>query len=131
MFEKEAEERFVKSYSEFCCNGKPLSPYGDLWQDGAEFGYNKMKEELEKENAYKRKSEAEWRLNDLYQRLLIDYANAENCSRKNFTRYRTMVDRCIKAKEIINKLIKLVEFLNEDNVKELIIAEAEQFLEEK
>lgn len=40
MFEKEAEERFVKSYPEFCYNGKPLSPYWDLWQDGAEFGYN-------------------------------------------------------------------------------------------
>ena len=45
MFEKEAEERFVKSYPEFCWNGKPLSPYWDLWQDGAEFGYNKAKEE--------------------------------------------------------------------------------------
>lgn len=33
-----------------------------------------------------------------------------------------------KAKKIINKLIELVEFLNEDNVKEPIIAEAEQFL---
>jgi hypothetical protein len=36
-----------------------------------------------------------------------------------------------KAKEIINKLIELVEFLNEDNVKEPIIAEAEQFLKEE
>jgi hypothetical protein len=35
-----------------------------------------------------------------------------------------------KTKEIINKLIELVEFLNEDNVKEPIIAEAEQFLKE-
>ena len=35
-----------------------------------------------------------------------------------------------KAKEIINKLIELVEFLNEDNVKEPIIAEAEQFIKE-
>lgn len=44
MFEKEAEERFVKSYPEFCYNGKPLSPYWDLYQDGAEFGYNKTNE---------------------------------------------------------------------------------------
>ena len=44
MVEKEAEERFVKSYPEFCYNGKPLSPYWDLWQDGAEFGYNKANE---------------------------------------------------------------------------------------
>ena len=35
-----------------------------------------------------------------------------------------------KAKEIINKLIELVDFLNEDNVKEPVIAEAEQFLSE-
>lgn len=35
-----------------------------------------------------------------------------------------------KAKEIINKLIELVDFLNEDNVKEPIIAEAEQFIKE-
>ena len=33
------EERFIKSYPEFCCNGKPLSPFWDLWQAGAEFGY--------------------------------------------------------------------------------------------
>lgn len=39
------EERFVKSYPQFCCNGKPLSPFWDLWQDGAEFGYNKAREE--------------------------------------------------------------------------------------
>lgn len=45
MFEKKVEERFVKSYPEFCYNGKPLSPYWDLWQDGAEFGYNECLEE--------------------------------------------------------------------------------------
>lgn len=35
-----------------------------------------------------------------------------------------------KAKETINKLIELVDFFNEDNVKEPVIAEAEQFLKE-
>ena len=35
-----------------------------------------------------------------------------------------------EAKEIIHKLTELVEFLNGDNVKEPIIAEAEQFLRE-
>ena len=44
MFEKEIEERFIKSYSEFCCNEKPLSPFWDLWQAGAEYGYNKANE---------------------------------------------------------------------------------------
>ena len=44
MFEEEVEERFVKSYPQFCCNGKPLSPFWDLWQAGAEYGYNKANE---------------------------------------------------------------------------------------
>lgn len=44
MFEKEAEETFRKNYSEYCCRKELLSPYWDLWQDGAEFGYNKANE---------------------------------------------------------------------------------------
>ena len=44
MFEGEVEERFVKSYPQFCCNGKPLSPYWDLWEASAEFAYNKANE---------------------------------------------------------------------------------------
>lgn len=38
------EERFVKSYPQFCCNGKPLSPFWDLWEAGTEFGFNKANE---------------------------------------------------------------------------------------
>lgn len=45
MFDEEVEERFVKSYPQFCCNGKPLSPFWDLWEAGTEFGYNKCLEE--------------------------------------------------------------------------------------
>lgn len=41
MFEKEAEETFRKNYPEYCCGKELLSPYYDLWQYGAEFGYNK------------------------------------------------------------------------------------------
>ena len=68
-----------------------------------------LKERLLKvENAYKRKSEAEWRLNDLYQKSLTAYANAEKCSREYFTRYRDMLDRYIKAKEIIKKFSEFV-----------------------
>ena len=37
MFEKEAEEQFPK------CWGKS-SEYAPIWQDGAEFGYNKANE---------------------------------------------------------------------------------------
>ena len=44
MFEKEIEERFIKSYPQFCCNEKPLSPFWDLWEAGAEFAYNKANE---------------------------------------------------------------------------------------
>ena len=44
MFEKEAEETFRKNYTEYCCGKELLSPYWDLWQDGAEFGYNKANE---------------------------------------------------------------------------------------
>ncbi len=44
MFEKEAEETFRNNYTEYCCGKELLSPYWDLWQDGAEFGYNKANE---------------------------------------------------------------------------------------
>ena len=44
MTDEEVEERFVKSYPEFCCNGKPLSPFWDLWEASAEFAYNKANE---------------------------------------------------------------------------------------
>jgi hypothetical protein len=64
-----------------------------------------LKERLLKvENAYKRKSEAEWQLTELYQKLLTDFANTEKCSREYFIQYRTMLDRYIKAKDIILNL---------------------------
>lgn len=44
MFEKDTEETFRKNYTEYCCGKELLSPYWDLWQDGAEFGYNKANE---------------------------------------------------------------------------------------
>ena len=44
MFERETEETFRKNYTEYCCGKELLSPYWDLWQDGAEFGYNKANE---------------------------------------------------------------------------------------
>ena len=45
------EETFKKKYPEYCCGKSLLSPYWDLWQDGAEFGYNKALEwhDLEKD----------------------------------------------------------------------------------
>lgn len=44
MSEKEVEEIFRKNYPEYCCGKELLSPYYDLWKDGAEFGYNKANE---------------------------------------------------------------------------------------
>lgn len=38
------EKRFMESYSEYCCDGKPLSPYYDLWEAGVEFGNDKANE---------------------------------------------------------------------------------------
>ena len=91
-----------------------------------------LKERLLKvENAYKRKSEAEWRLNDLYQKSLTDYANAEKCSREYFTRYRDMLDRFIKAKEIICEYVRLANLEKEDTIAIWqLYHKAEQFLRE-
>ena len=89
-----------------------------------------LKERLLKvENAYKRKSEAEWRLNDLYQRLLTDYANAEKCSREYFARYRTMVDRCLNAEMIIGNLYAICKDNHYPN-SSVQMEQAEQFLKE-
>ena len=73
--------------------------------------------ELEKENA-----ELQDKLKNL--------ASVAEVRLANWQKYEKENRKLTKAKEIINKLIKLVDFLNEDNVKEPIIGEAEQFLEE-
>ena len=44
MTDEEVEERFIKSYPQFCCNEKPLSPFWDIWEAGVEFGFNKVNE---------------------------------------------------------------------------------------
>ena len=71
--------------------------------------------ELEKENA------------ELKEKL-----KPENClkllAKKGYVKFTS--DNLTKAKEIINKLIGLVKFLNGYNVKESIIDEAEQFLKD-
>ena len=85
--EKEAE---VKA-QDFSNNEKHQEVYRCGYLDGAYDRQNYIVE-LEKENAelterllkienaYKKKFDDEWRLNDLYQRLRTDYANAEKCS---------------------------------------------------
>lgn len=84
-----------------------------------------LKERLLKvENAYKRKFEAEWRLNDLYQKLRTDYANAEKCSREYFRRYIKRAEQLTKAKEIIRDLLSCLYSVEYDYVSDLEQAEA-------
>ena len=149
-----SEELFKKNYPEYVTKkGECLSPYWDLFSAGIECATDELnkgciqtltkenaelKERLLKvENAYKRKSEAEWRLSGLYQKVLTDFANAEKCSRLYFTRYITMLDFYIKAKDILQRLmenqptpssmyeeIDLIEW-------RAVNKEAEQFLKEE
>ena len=42
------EETFKKKYPEYCCGESLLSPYWDLWEDGAEYGYNKCFQQIRK-----------------------------------------------------------------------------------
>ena len=41
------EEYFRKHYPDVCYNGKPLSPYWDLFQDGVEFGERQSETKIE------------------------------------------------------------------------------------
>ena len=54
------------------------------------------------EEAYKNKFDAEWRLNEKYQKLLTDYGNANRCSREYFSRWE-------ECKEEIAELEKQIE----------------------
>lgn len=88
-----------------------------------------LKERLLKvENAYKRKSEAEWRLNDLYQKVLTDFANAEKCSREYFTRYIDMQEHFIKAKELLKQWLQIAQKNNTRCYG--FVYDTEQFLKE-
>ncbi len=40
------EEYFRKHYPDVCYNGKPLSPYWDLFQDGTEFGERQSEKKI-------------------------------------------------------------------------------------
>lgn len=41
------EEYFIKNYPDVCYNGKPLSPYWDLFQDGVEYGERQSEKKVE------------------------------------------------------------------------------------
>ena len=59
MFEE--EETFRKNYPEYICGKELLSPYWDLWQDGAEYGYKLAHEEMDYLNQHWKDNKAnEW-----------------------------------------------------------------------
>lgn len=94
-----------------------------------------LKERLLKvENAYKKKFDAEWRLNELYQKLLTDYANATKCSQEYFTRYITREEQLTKAKKLLKTMVQYYRELESgadfENIDGSKIKEAEQFIKE-
>lgn len=47
MFDEKMEETFRKNYPQYCRGKESLSPYWDLWQAGAEHGYNEALKEVD------------------------------------------------------------------------------------
>ena len=108
------EELFYKLFPEYVVNGKPLSPYFDLFESG----YEQAEKHLEKENAELKRDKE-----DL---IFIRNQNAKcMCEDK---------ERLTNAKEIIKKLKALYfsPVVTKDDVKrqDEILEEAEQFLSE-
>ena len=102
------EELFYKLFPDYAVNGKPLSPYFDLFESGYEQAEKRI-EELEKENA---------ELKDDNKVMADNYSKME----------QKFYDNLAKAKEIIKKYYKYspgCEYFYED-----IDKEAEQFLNE-
>lgn len=84
---------------------------------------------LEKENAelkerFSKKFDDEWRLNDLYQRLKIDFANAHKCSNIYLAKY-------LEAKEIIDHLLNFESMAQERGmcISDELRNKANEFLE--
>ena len=133
------EKLFCKLFPDYAVNGKPLSPYFDFFESGYEQAENRIEKlekvcqdlsdkfdyqvkqvmKLEKENANLKEELKNWK--DEWQE------QVQKATDEGYARTLQTI-QLSKAKEIINKLIELVEFLNEDNVKEPIVAEAEKFL---
>lgn len=47
MFDEKMEETFRKNYPQYCRGKEFLSLYWDLWQAGAEYGYNEALKEVD------------------------------------------------------------------------------------
>ena len=100
MFEKEAEEWWNNEYSPSLYDN-----VSEVWQDGAEFGYNKGYHDAEEH-----------------------YMNVID------NQHKLVDERKYKTKEIIRQLCSMVRELNKPNVQltnvGYSLAEAEQFLKE-
>lgn len=143
MFEKEAKE-----YQEEVISKKdyPHSIALD-WQRGAEFGYSKATDEgtswahlksLEKENAELREKAAEHKKTSIFRgwSTLCYKEKYDKCLRENtgLKIHNAYVEKKLtKAKEIIKKLSDAYKYVIrfEEYADKKVLAEAEQFLEEK
>ena len=112
MFEKEAEE-----YADWFWGASPSEQrtIKQAYQKGAEFGYNKAKEELEEENAELRN--------------IAEFQQSSNMSR--YFENKKYVGQLTKAKELIGELISSLSVVGECEEEECeLLNRAEQFLKE-
>lgn len=107
------EELFCKLFPEYSVNGKPLSPYFDLFERGYEQAEERI-EELEKENAELKKLKRECE---------TSLCRAE---------YQYNYEQLTKATELLRKLVLEVTGYEEINGYDTCepVQEAEQFLRE-
>lgn len=129
MFEKEADE-WVKN------NGYPYRDCPNIekkleqaFKDGAEFGCNKAKEELEEENA-ELKEQVENRNCSNCRRSKAGCPNDGSCH--NFSLWQPFINpKLTKAKELIGELISSLSVVGECEEEECeLLNRAEQFLRE-
>lgn len=132
------EKYFRKHYPDVCYNGKPLSPYWDLFQDGVEFGERQSEKkikELEKKNVelkaeITKKTDVNNSLVGQVARLEIENAELKNiltsvnCLENVYSfGKKEGMKQLAKAKQIIKDLLA-------DNTDWTNKLEAEQFLKE-
>ncbi len=91
------EELFCKLFPEYVVNGRPLSPYFDLFESGYEQAENRI-EELRHTIAELRRDK--------------DNLNTHTKAQEKLSEYRS--DNLTNAKEIIRELVGIIDYLNED-----------------
>ena len=103
------EELFCKLFPEYAVNGKPLSPYFDLFESGYEQAEKRIAE-LEKENAELKKQ--------------LEMSNKVYNDNLDYSHH--IEEQLTKAKELLKRFIELENCtLDYDDIKE-----AEQFLKD-